>query len=387
MLHERPAPPLPAPRLLQTDRLTDDFELDLGVRVKSEPLSYLDGNRHLALRRDAHTQDPPGKSITSLTLTPWASRHNICKGNSFGRAEGAALDVTNVRSLHLLRTRRCRQAEVPSRRSPRPYPRGHPRHRRAPVRRARRGRRGRARPGTRDGDHRLQPLQPLPRQAGALRRRPRARSRADRRRGRGAGRPRARARACDARSADRAPGPPPAPRTPAPARAARGVARGPGAPRALDRLALPRGHRGGAQGGARRRLRGGAGPAPGRRPLRHDLRLLHQRHRAAPAGRLGRRPLFGARARRPAPLPRAGDHPAARAAPAARPTEAPWLTRSTAASPTRASPSCAPASGRASRDAAPGAPRRRATRSTTSRSRSAPSPPSTSTRTTRGRRA
>src|SRR5207247_658130 len=49
--------------------------------------------------------------------------------------------------------------------------------------------------------------------------------------------------------------------------------------------------------------------------------------------------------------------PPLRAAPAARSTEAPWLTRSTAASPTRASPSSAPASGRASRDAARGAPR------------------------------
>src|SRR5207244_12630069 len=152
-----------------------------------------------------------------------------------------------------------------------------------------------------------------------------------------AGRAPARARARDARPADRAPDAPPAPGAPAAARAARGVARGAGAPRALDRLALPRGHRGGAQGGARRRLGSGAGPAPGRRPLRHDLRVLHQRRGAPPAGRLARRPFLGARARRPAPLPRTGDHPAARAAPAAPPTETPWLTRSTAASPTRPS--------------------------------------------------
>ena len=68
--------------------------------------------------------------------------------------------------------------------------RGDPRHGRAPVRRARRRRRRGARPGARDGPHGVEPLQPLPQQAGALRGRARARPPADRRaRAAGRGRP------------------------------------------------------------------------------------------------------------------------------------------------------------------------------------------------------
>ena len=58
-----------------------------------------------------------------------------------------------------------------------PDARGDPRHGRAAVRGARCRRRRGARPGARDGPHGVEPLQPLPEQAGALRRGARARPR------------------------------------------------------------------------------------------------------------------------------------------------------------------------------------------------------------------